>query len=48
MGRVRRGGYAIQWWLGDHPPAHVHVYREGCEVAKVRIPDLLVMAGEMD
>jgi hypothetical protein len=26
MGRIRRGGYIFIWWIGDHPPAHVHVY----------------------
>ena len=25
MGRVRRGGYIFDWWIGDHPPRHVHV-----------------------
>jgi hypothetical protein len=25
MGRVRRGGYIITWWIGDHEPRHVHV-----------------------
>jgi hypothetical protein len=25
MGRLRRGGYIFEWWIGDHPPRHVHV-----------------------
>ena len=25
MGRIRRGGYVFEWWIGDHPPRHVHV-----------------------
>jgi hypothetical protein len=25
MGRIRRGGYIIFWWIGDHAPRHVHV-----------------------
>lgn len=25
MGRIRRGGYIITWWIGDHSPRHVHV-----------------------
>ena len=25
MGKVRRGGYLIVWWKGDHEPRHVHV-----------------------
>lgn len=34
MGRIRRGGYLIDWWIGDHTPKHVHVYRDGVLVAK--------------
>ena len=25
MGRVRRGGYIITWWIGDHSPRHVYI-----------------------
>jgi len=25
MAKVRRGGYIFEWWIGDHPPRHVHV-----------------------
>ena len=25
MGKIRRGGYIIVWWTGDHEPRHVHV-----------------------
>ncbi len=25
MGRVRRGGYILTWWKGDHEPRHVHI-----------------------
>src|SRR5439155_21713618 len=25
MGRIRRGGYIFEWWVGDHPPRHIHV-----------------------
>jgi len=25
MGRVRRGGFIITWFIGDHEPRHVHV-----------------------
>jgi len=25
MGRARRKGFIITWWLGDHDPPHVHV-----------------------
>jgi len=26
MGRIRRGGYIIEWFIGDHVPQHVHIY----------------------
>ena len=26
MPRVRRYGYIIEWFIGDHVPRHVHVY----------------------
>ncbi len=26
MGKVRRSGYIIEWFIGDHRPRHVHVY----------------------
>jgi hypothetical protein len=26
MGRIRRYGYIIEWFTGDHVPRHVHVY----------------------
>jgi len=29
MGKIRRGGYIFVTWKGDHPPRHVHVYRDG-------------------
>ena len=47
MGRLKRGGYLIEWWIGDHDPKHVHVYEDGKEVAKVKVPDLLVLQGKM-
>jgi hypothetical protein len=48
MGRVRRGGYLIDSWIGDHEPKHVHVYRDGRLVAKVEVPSLLVLSGRMN
>jgi hypothetical protein len=48
MGRIRRGGYLIEWWIGDHYPKHVHIYKDGQEVAKVRVPELLVLSGRLN
>jgi len=34
MGKVRLGGYVFMSWKSDHPPRHVHVYREGQLIVK--------------
>jgi hypothetical protein len=35
VGKLRRGGYVFITWKGDHPPRHVHVYRDGKLVVKM-------------
>lgn len=34
MGKVRRGNYIFIWYIGDHSPPHVHVYRDGRLILK--------------
>jgi len=34
VGRIRRGGYVFITWKGDHPPRHVHVFRDDVLVLK--------------
>lgn len=34
VGKHRRGGFVFITWKGDHPPRHVHVYRDGKLVVK--------------
>ena len=34
MGKHRRGGFVFITWKSDHPPRHVHVYRDGTLVVK--------------
>ena len=48
MGRLRRGGYVIEWWMGDHYPKHVHIFRDGRLIAKVEVPGLLVLKGSVN
>jgi len=48
VGRIRRGEYVIDWWIVDHDPKHVHVYRDGRLMAKVEVPGLLVLTGTMN
>ncbi|HEY5041552.1 MAG TPA: hypothetical protein VIK53_06060 [Verrucomicrobiae bacterium] len=26
MGKIRRSGYILEWFIGDHEPHHIHVY----------------------
>lgn len=45
MGKLRRGGYVFITWIGDHPPRHVHVYRDGKLVVKWDLDDGSPMKG---
>ena len=29
MTKIRRGNHIFVTWVGDHKPAHVHVFRDG-------------------
>ena len=44
MGKYRRGGYVITW-KGDHPPRHVHVYRDGKLIVKWDLDNQKPMEG---
>lgn len=45
MARIRRGGYIFLTWVGDHPPRHVHVYRDGKLVVKWDLNNQKPMSG---
>ncbi|MBA4370343.1 MAG: hypothetical protein C0418_02050 [Coriobacteriaceae bacterium] len=45
MTRIRRGGYEFVTWVGDHPPRHVHVLRDGRFVVKWNLDTGRPMAG---
>ncbi len=45
MGKIRRGNYVFFAWKSDHPPRHVHVYREGRLVAKWDLDNKKAMKG---
>lgn len=45
MGKIRRGGYIVVTWVGDHPPRHVHVYRGGRLVVKWDLDNQKPMMG---
>jgi len=45
VGKHRRGGYVFITWKGDHPPRHVHVYRDRKLVVKWDLDSRLPMKG---
>ncbi|HSA58666.1 MAG TPA: DUF4160 domain-containing protein [bacterium] len=48
MGRIKRGGYIFEFWVGDHPPRHVHVLKDGKLIAKMELDEALtVMKGKV-
>ncbi|HRP07040.1 MAG TPA: DUF4160 domain-containing protein [Gemmatimonadales bacterium] len=46
MGKIRRGGFVFITWKGDHPPRHVHVYRDGRLIVKWNLDDDVAMKGK--
>lgn len=44
MGRIRRGGYIFLWWIGDHPPRHIHVFdKNGKLITRVNLETMQPM-----
>ncbi len=39
MTRIRRGNYLFITWKGDHPPRHVHAFRDGKLIVKWNLDD---------
>ena len=46
MGKIRRGGYILLSWVGDHSPKHVHVYRDRKLIVKWDLENWLSMKGQ--
>ena len=46
MGKIRRGGFIFNTWIGDHSPYHVHVYKDRGLVVKWDLENDLPMKGE--
>lgn len=47
MGRKRRGGFIFDFWIGDHPPRHVHVFKDSKFIAKIELDkELTCMEGK--
>ena len=46
MGRVRRYGYVVEWFIGDHDPRHVHIYnRAGQFLGRLDADKLIGLEG---
>ena len=46
MARVRRYGYIVEWFIGDHVPRHVHVYdSRGRMVGRLDVDRLVGIEG---
>jgi hypothetical protein len=43
--KIRRGGYIFIAWRSDHPPRHVHVYRNGKLIVKWDLENRTPMKG---
>jgi hypothetical protein len=41
----KRGGYVIRLYLNDHPPIHVHVFKDGVLVARYDLQNNRFMEG---
>lgn len=45
MGKIRRGNDIFVTWIGDHPPRHVHVYKDGTLIVKWNLENHTSMKG---
>ena len=45
MSRIRRGGFILVTFVGDHAPRHVHVYRDSQLVVKWDLDNGQAMEG---
>jgi hypothetical protein len=43
--KIRRGGFIFIAWKSDHPPRHVHVYRNGTFLVKWDLQNKTAMKG---
>ena len=48
MGKIKRGGYIFVTWVGDHPPRHVHIFKDGKFIAKFDLENWKLMSGKID
>jgi len=47
VGRKKRGGYLFETYAGDHPPYHVHIYRDDRFIGRFDVENQRPMDGEL-
>jgi len=47
VGRKKRGGYVFETYAGDHPPYHVHIYRDDRFIGRFDVEHQRPMDGEL-
>lgn len=45
MGRKKIGGFVIEWYIGDHLPLHVHIYKDGLHLGRFDLESQKPMKG---
>ena len=48
MGKLKKAGYIFITWIGDHDPYHVHIFKDGKEVAKFNLEANEVIKGKVN
>lgn len=48
LGKIRRGGYLFITWIGDHPPRHVHIYKDDKLIVKYNLEANVVIDGKLN
>ena len=46
MGKIRRSGYVFVWFLGDHSPPHIHIFKDGKLLCKWRLDHQTELSGK--
>ena len=47
MSKIRRGNYVFLTFVGDHPPRHVHVYRDDRLIVRWNLDDWCPLRGSV-
>lgn len=47
MGEKKIGNYKLVWWVGDHTPKHMHVFKDRKCVAIINVKDCELVSGAL-